>query len=149
MCVMMIYLLIFLQLSSMSENILTPISWALHLLLIIITNPHLFDLMSKDLPTVMLTETPASNYSSNTFRPVKVMMMVRMMMVIVMVMVMVMVMVPPASNYSSYAFRSMKSKLISSRHGTSPQYQNRYLDLVVWYWYWYWYYLSAHPILYK
>ena len=52
--------------------------------------------MSKDLPTVMLTETPASNYSSNTFRPVKVMMMVKVMMI-----VMVMMMVHPASNYSS------------------------------------------------
>ena len=72
--------------------------------------------MSKDLPTVMLTEAPASNYSSNTFRPVKVMMMVRMiMMVMMMMIVMVMVMVPPASDYSSFAFRSMKAKLISRR----------------------------------
>ena len=42
----------------------------------------------------MLTETPASNYSSNTFRPVKVMMMVEvMMMVMVMMMPMIMVVV--------------------------------------------------------
>ena len=35
----------------------------------IITSHHLFNLVSKDLATIMLTKPPACNYARNTFRP--------------------------------------------------------------------------------
>ena len=53
---------------------------------IITSHCHLFNLVSKDLTTIMLTKPPACNYARNTFRPAVVIFIIIMLMAVIVMM---------------------------------------------------------------